>query len=250
MQYLIFPSTHTPQHNSVVIHTYTIPDTPKAHGYIEPRLTRTHTIHSPVLPDSPAKFARSPYMEAEQTAAAILPLCVIPPSQWTPSVVRAAVATASIRYLQQSIPGRKALSLCQPYTAGIFQPQYYLIHELKPYSSARARLRLDIALTPAILHRYNPSLSAHCSHCTHPYADSTHLLLHCPAYEEQRQSLCHILRKYTPSPLTSNIALHAYDRSILTLSHKAQQHILLASSALILVVTQDLPNTLSSSSND
>ena len=200
-------------------------------------LTLKHTKQS--------AFVRSLYMEAEQSAAAILPLHTLHPAQWTNSTVRSVMATAATHCLLLSSPGRKALNLCNPYSAGLFQPQFYLSHELKPSSSARARLRLDIALTPVVLHRYNHTISPHCRHCQHSYADRTHLILHCPHYAASRQTLRQAIFRYTQHPLklNLNIALHAHDEAISSLRHELQLNILLASSTLLLDITKDLPTT-------
>jgi len=204
-----------------------------------------------------AAYAQSMYSEAEHIAANILPVNTAFPTTWTPSVVTQAVAQASTCYLRLYVTGQKALTQCNPYSNGLFQPQFYLFHEIKPASCARARLRLDIALTPAVLHRYNPALSPHCPHCAHAYADRTHLLLHCPRYTAVRHALARTLWKHTAATLTLPMILD----SMHTIFTAASQHgtnktkdyrlaILTTSSTLIQSITDDLPNTYKPYGND
>ena len=180
------------------------------------------------------------YVEAELTAASLLPLSVCAPTQWLPTVITEAVRCASERYLQLSTTGRKAQALCHPYSDKLFQPQYYLSHELKPASMARARLRLDVALTPAVLHRYMPSVSPRCPHCDHHYADRTHLLIHCPHFAEQRAPLNIALRWRHLISLTVNVILGDYS----TIPEEHRLNLLTLSQSLILAVNNTLPTTL------
>jgi len=162
------------------------------------------------------------------------------PTRWTKDVVRQGVARAATSALSRTAPGRKAQALCQPFSpqTGTFGPQLYICFEVKPASTARARLRLDVALTPAVLHRYNKNISPRCNKCPSKYADRGHLLLHCPHYSSHRLKLW----EHGHWHLSLNQILGSVHDTPLTIP--ARKQLLLLSAPLILAITEDLPKSL------
>ena len=152
------------------------------------------------------KYARSTYMEAQQSACSLLPLSVGDEAHWTLPLITTHLRSAASTYLSHSGPGTRALTLSNPYSQSLFRAQSYLLHETKPGSSIRAKFRLDIALTPAVRYRYSQALTDTCTLCTSQLrADRAHLLLHCTHYTQQRTALASAL--YPLGILTPTLAL-------------------------------------------
>lgn len=147
------------------------------------------------------RFVRSIYAEAEEAAAITLQLplnSALTPEEWTSDVLKPAMSHAAWNTLTKSVTGRKAITLTRVFTSRMStrvgdtaayvqpQPQLYLKHELKPHSTERARLRMNIAHTPHRLYTCDHTQSAHCLHCACARADRQHLLMDCIKYAKLR----------------------------------------------------------------
>ena len=74
----------------------------------------------------------------------------------------------------------------------------YLLVDPRPTVSIRSRLRLNVDLSFARLHKYKIRTSSKCDLCGNPNGDTDHLLLHCPAFEQARADCRMNLQNITP----------------------------------------------------
>jgi len=202
------------------------------------------------------KYVRSMYREAQELAANPLRLPLmdaIHPKEWTSNVLLPRMSNAAWTMLSHSKTGTKANTITHAFQSPAMvgdnktftspTPQLYLQHEIKPHSTQRARLRLNVADTPYRQYVCNMRASSHCLFCPNVKADRLHLLMQCSHYAKLRQNVRQQCFKYGIPRHQQDIYLQLGTIPACTppLTKEQSLAIIHSTGALINAISEDLP---------